>query len=559
MLFFLLVKQMPRKTQAQQQQQDEDYNFGNIEVDSDEEVEEQPKKETKPKQQKKAPKRVESSDSDEEPEAKPSNKVEEQPKKETKQKRAKKETKPKQPKTETQKQTFNLKSMIRFLNSCYDEFNFKDIDPKKEEKKTSFKIDLTQYKAIEEFKKVLGEYEKEEQEKDTKAKESEKWNEITKSIFDFKLRGIMTLFNDFKLMKKDEATKENDTRLFMDYIIPQLHFNEPEDFEVSQVRDNMAEFLTSDRIKFKLYNNMFPHPTIPPKEGKTESRLNKVYLQNISKYHDKYLEMLYSGSVSSADELYEYACEQIAYRSTVGTTKDRLLNLSFDGKHKLTKEERKFESDERLARQEHHIAQRYYKCYAEAIVQELITKKEATKRYNEYMEKVQEYRDHAKDIMKDKTTKLNKFIDLFVSEFKTLNEDLKYNNSVKNYIHDIHAENILTFTPQFKQILTKIINGEKIELTFTQNKRFIAKIMRKDAKTGKQKEKEVNELVIRERRHTFENMRDTLAKIGLIAGDNINKNVRIAIGVSIVDYIYTEARRITERSKLPKKSIYLKF
>ena len=103
--------------------------------------------------------------------------------------------------------------------------------------------------------------------------------------------------------------------------------------------------------------------------------------------------------------------------------------------------------------------------------------------------------------------------------------------------------------------------NEKDNLTalWEQNKRFVAKITRKDTKTGKEKEKEVNELVIRERRHTFENMRDTLAKIGLIAGDNINKNVRIAIGVSIVDYIYTEARRSTERSKRPKKSIYLKF
>lgn len=560
---------MARKT-AQQ----EEYNLDGSEDDEyDEETEEKPKKQTKkqpkketPKQQpKKQVKRIEEDDeTEDDEEEKPKKQTKKQPKKETEEK-PKKETKKettKQPKKETSKTTkqeFNLKSMIRFLNSCYDEFNFKDITSLKKDKKATFKINLNDYKAIDEFKKVVNEFEKLEESKETRTKETEKWNMITQSVYDFKLRGILTLLNDFKLQTKDEKTEEKDTRLFMDYIIPQLHFNEPEGFEVSQVRENMIEFLTSDKIKFKLYNNMFPHPKISTDNDKKENRLNKIYLQNISNYHDKYLEMLYSGKVSKAEDLYAYACEQIAYKSTIGTTKERLMKLSFGNKIKYAKDEKQFEKDDKIARFEHNMAQRYFACYSQAIEQGLITQKEAAKRYNEYIEKIEQYKEHAEELTKDKSTKLDKFINLFVSEFRTLNEDIKYNNSIKNYIADIKATNILTFTPQFKQILTKLINGENIKINYKPNKRFTTTIQVKDKKTGTMKDKEIDEFVIRERRHTFENTRDTLAKIGLVGGDNINKNVRIGVGISMVDYIHEEAIRITARSKLPKKTIYIEF
>jgi hypothetical protein len=396
---------------------------------------------------------------------------------------------------------------------------------------------------------------------------------------DFKLRGILTVINDNKIFIKNEDGSI-DAKLFTNYILPQLHFYKPEDFNVVGLKEKIADFLTSDKIKFKLYNAMFPHPQMELKKGTKETRLNKFYLQNMSRYHNKYLEALYSGKVSSPDDLYKIAVECIVKSSKKAVSAERLLNLSFDKaakgkkteedkatKEKKSEEDKLYEKYDKAARFEHSVADRYFKCYQMAIEQNMVTTKEAKALYDSYINKLEAYGEHSEAIRKQKIIKIEQFIKLFIDEFKELNEDLKYNFSIKNYIADIGAANSLIFTQKFKQILMRIIKGENIKVTYIENtKSFSCKVNIKTKQTNKAGEKVditieklLSDKIIQDQRHTVSNTRDTFAKIGRMVCDGVDKNIRVALGIAIIDYIYTTSMRITERSKLPKKTVYIDF
>lgn len=479
---------------------------------------------------------------------------------------------PKKEVAQEDKAKFNNKTLLHYLNSCYNNFRFRDFKNVSEEKKSMFKVNMSEFTALKEFKRLVEEFDEDEairQRKNEKPrKKEEKWNEITHAITDFKLRGILTIINDINIsIKNEDGTK--DTKIFTNYILPQLHFNEPEPFNISILKDKIKNFLTSDKLKFKLYNAMFPHPQMETKEGAKDTKLSCYYLQNMSNYHDAYLELLYSGKVKSADDLYNLAAENIAKESKKLINVDDLLTLSFDKEAakkeaKLSEEEKKYY---KMARFEHAVADRYFKCYQLAIEQNLTTLKEAKANYDAYNKKLDAFAAHADQIDKVKIDKLEKFIKLFIDEFTALNEDLKYNNSIKNYIADIGASDSLIFTQRFKQILMKVIKGENIKITYDNNaKTFSCSInmtTRKTDKNGEKIEQVVNrritDHVIQEQRHTFENTRDTLAKIGHMVRSGIDKNIRVALGIAIIDFIYNTTTRITEKSKLPKKTVYINF
>ena len=463
------------------------------------------------------------------------------------------------------KQVFNPKLLTHSLNSFYDEFKFKDASSIKDGKEQGkIVVDVSKYAALEEFKKAVESQEETENRKSQKMKDTEKWDAITHGIWNFKLRGILTAIND-NYMKKKLEDGTVDTSLFTDHIISQLNFASIEKFNPSEITGNIAEFFTSDKFKFKLYNSMFTHPSLSPEKDETDKgvHLNKIYLQNISRFHDEYLKILYSGKATSANDLFKFACGKLGKEVTVSKTLTSEKLFSADYKkmnEEFTKEERS-ECEEviKMAKYEKVVSERYFKCYSLSIEQKLTDEKESKKQYKAYIETIKHFQEVSKSIMSDDVSTPEKFIGVFIRAFKEADALIHYKGSIKNFIRDINCQKKLLFTQRFKQILSRIINGDSTLTVKYSGQTFSAKFLKKDGK-----EAPVSGDIIQEEMHTFSSIYDTLGKIGLIGGNKVRKDIRVGIGIAIIDYVINEAKIACGRMKKSKndrqqrKIIYIK-
>ena len=504
-----------------------------------------------------------------EPEQEPEEHVEPAPKPSKKQDKPKKTPKPKseQQKNKTReiKQSFNPKLLTHGMNSFYDDYKFKDASTIKDGKEQGkIIIDISKYTALDEFKRAVESHEESENRKSTKTKETEKWNAITHGIWNFKLRGILTAIND-NFMKKKLEDGTIDTSLFTDHLISQLNLSSNEEFSPSGIVGNIAEFFTSSRFKFKLYNSMFSHPSLSPEKSEKDKgiHLNKLYLQNISKFHDEYLRMIYTGKVSSSTDLFKYACQKISKDITTSKdmTADRLFNADYKKLNEsFTKDERiEFEKVIKSVKYEKVVSERYFKCYSLSLEQNLTDEKDAKKQYKAYVETIKHFQDVAKTIMASDVSTHEKFIDVFVSAYREADKLIHYKNSIKNFIKDIECQKKLMFTQRFKQILSRIISDDQSLVVKYSGQTFSAEFEKKDGKKAK-----VSGDIIQEEKHTFNSIYSILGKIGLIGGNKVRKDIRVGLGIGVIDYIIGETKIACSRMKKSKndkhqrKIIYIK-
>lgn len=496
----------------------------------------------------------------------------EQPAKPEKPKREpKRNQKPKQPeqkdkKERSIKQVFNPKLLTHSLNSFYDDFKFKDFSAIKDNK-TQGKviIDIANYSALDEFKRAVESEEENENRTSIKLKDADKWDAITHGIWNFKLRGILTAIND-NHMKKKQDDGSVDTSLFTNHIVNQLEFTDIEKFEPTEIAGNIAEFFTSDKLKFKLYNAMFPHPSISQKKDNSEKgeHLNKVYLQNISKYHDEYLKMMYTGKgKTSAQDLFKFACGKIAKDVTISKslTAEKLFNADYKKLNEsFTKDERN-ECDEiiKAAKYEKVVSERYHRCYSLAMEQGLMDTKKNKAMYAEYMNTIEHFKELSKNVMAADVSTIERFIDVLIDAFREADKRIHYKGAIKNFIKDIDCVKKLVFTQRFKQVLTRLIAEDKTVSIKYSGSTFNAKFIKKTGEEG-----ELAGDVIQEAKHTFNNVYDALAKVGLFVGNRVRKDIRVGIGIAIIDYIINEARNSCPKpkkartDKQQRKIIYIK-
>lgn len=472
----------------------------------------------------------------------------------------------KKPKTRAKeiKQVFNPKFLTHSLNNFYGDYKFKDYAMIKDNKENNkIIIDINNYKALDEFKQTVESIEEQENRSGTKMKEADKWNTITHSIWNFKLRGILTAVND-NYMKKKTEDGTFDTSLFSDHLISQLEMDTIDEFDAKSIIGNIAEFLTSDKFKFKLYNSMFPHPMISQNAvSEKGEHLNKIYLQNISKYHDDYLKLLYSHKVSLEKDLFKFACDNIIKDNDISNklTTDVLMNANYKNiNESFSKEERtEFDSIIKLAKYEKTVAERYFKCYNLALEQNMISKADSTKLYKSYIGTIKTFRELSKSIINSDVSTLEKFVNVFVDTYKKADEFMKYKTSINNFIKDIDCQKKLMFTQRFKQILTKIIEEDKTLHVEYSGKTFKADFLKKDGNKAA-----ISGDIIQEEKNTFNSVYDSLGKIGLIGGNKVRKDIRVGIGIGLIDYVISEVKIIEGRKKKPandkrqRKIIYIK-
>lgn len=508
----------------------------------------------------------------------------------TKKRTTKSEHKVRKQKSKTQKQSqkqheqkvkkpvkqsvFSLKTLIHYLNVCYgDKFSFKDFSKleQQDESKLLNKniVSLSDFASLDELRMVIASSEIKEFDKNT---ETEKWNFITHSIWDFKLRGILTAINDNKTYSKDEIGKEKSHELLMKFIVPQLHYDQPYVFDQEEIKSAIVSFLKSEKVRFKLFNNLFPHPELPSKDGKTGSYLNKLYLQNVSSFHDRYIRALFTkDKVKTQDDLFRIACEEIA--KTCGNeavTADYLM--SFDWEHYKEKRFTKEEKETLLpilkrANKERNISSKYFNYIKTCLTMEDVDSHSMTQLYKQYKQLSESFNTLADTVQKIKQTSIKDFVNMFVKVFREIDEPLHYKHIFNTFIKDIGFNKKLVFTQKFKQVLGALIKGSAVDVTYIgnifRNAKFDYTFTSKDGET-KTVEKNLEGEVIQESKYSPKTTYNTLSKIGLFIeepGKRIRKDIKVAIGVAIMDFIKTECDRMFSKKSLNssiRKIVYIK-
>ena len=204
---------------------------------------------------------------------------------------------------------FSPTIVTNFLNNYYRNIAMKD--PKKQNisfkvaptdgelKPQQLSIDLKDYLGLRVFndtyKLVMSQAEASEDPEKTKKAAMDRTIDLT---FDMKLRACL---DNARVYKTNDKTKLN---TFQEFIIPQLGFDSEDLMNIKDYINGVsAYFADESKLKTKIYNLVFPHDSHDP--DKLPVGVNVIYLQHVSKYHDKILDLVINKNADEAKAMKE--------------------------------------------------------------------------------------------------------------------------------------------------------------------------------------------------------------------------------------------------------------
>ena len=464
-----------------------------------------------------------------------------------------KQTKDNVPKKVKQSPEFNPKTLIHYLNNCYgNKFIFKngnDIEDTTDTKHSKIIIDISKIDSLDEFRFVMCSIDA----INKGLKRKERWDKITHSVFDFKARGILTTINDFNL----STPKTDDYKLLMDKIVPQLHFDNQNKFDMQECKSAIIKYLRSPMIRYKLMNKLFPHPDIKQNINNDDKKqgtfLNKLYIQTMSNYHDLFIKYIFEHNNTTVDNLYNIIYEKYSNTYKNKVTKDMLERFEYD---KLTSKEFVKSVDKniidiiRRVNTERNIANKYLKYF------NTIGKNKET--YSAYIKYINQFITSSKQLEKQQINLYKDFVNMFVNVFKWVNEPLKYNNNFISFIKDCDLDTVLLFGQKFKQAIKLLLTTDNTTIQYNDNV-FVCQY-HKTNKSGNDEVKTIEGEIIQETKYSPQRVYSNLAKIGLyVKGHDIRTDIRVGIGCIIMDHIREQAEKHIKEGKRMRKCVYIKW
>lgn len=454
-------------------------------------------------------------------------------------------------KQQRQKAKFNINTLIRYLNTCYgNRFVFKDGQQLGDKQQGKIIVDISNIEALDEFKFIMYAIDM----VNKKLTRKERWDKITHSVFDFKLRGILTAINDNELSTAESKKyKEKDYKLFMEKIIPQLHFDEQHDFNMEQAKTVMLSYLRSPLIRYKLLNKLFPHPEINKNE--TEKRrgvfLNKMYIQQMSMFHDDIINVLFTHKDITHAQLFAFICQKLAEQHKDKITKDILLKFDYE-RFKLNKPIKDLDKDVvailKQANTERNIITKYFDYF------NVVGLSKET--YETYKTIANSFITTAAQLEKLPVSSYKDFINMFITVFKLVNEPLNYKFNVNSFVKDSKLHSIMQFTQKFKQVIGLLLITDTTTINYNGNM-FMCQYHKVDA-NGNHVIKNIEGEIIQENKYVPQRVFATLAKIGLyVEGKDIRSDISAGIGCMIMDYIREQAEKHIKPSNKVRKCIYI--
>lgn len=440
---------------------------------------------------------------------------------------------------------FNRKTLIRYLNECYGErFLFKDGEKLlPEQAKGKVIIDLNKYSALDELRFVMYSIDM----CNKKLPRKERWDMITHSLFDFKLRGILTAINDNELSTEESRKyKEKDYKLLMDKIVPQLHFDAHHPFSMDEVKEDIAKYLRSQSIRYKLLNKLFPHPSNGKvvDDKKVGAFVDKLYIQTMSKYHDLFIKHIFTAKSTAWQELFAIACKQLETANKL--EKDFLLKYDWES-FKTTKHDKDLLPVLRQACAERNICQKYSKYFATVGLDEAL--------YGEYKRIAGEFIKLATVVKDTPVASYKDFVAMIIKVFKAVDEPLHYGKSIIAFMKDAGVDKKAVFTTKFRQVLNDLIRNDDIVVNYSGNM-FMCNLQRR-TKTGVVSKPFEGE-VIQEHKYVPKQVFNTLTKIGLfVECKDARSDISCGIGCAIVDHIREEAEKHYKADQKMHKNIFI--
>ncbi len=425
-------------------------------------------------------------------------------------------------------------------------------------------IDISKYTALDEFRTKVETYisrldKNEEKKKLTKAG---RWTEIADSIFDFKLRGILSAILCFGVKPKDDDV-EIDIDIFVDRLVSQLNFSERQDIGYEDYVKATKEFLMSNKIKTKLFNTIFPHGIHETSKinDKGTSGINRIYLQHMSDYHELILDGLVHGK-KEADIVKEVVT---LYIKTHAKKNKKIVDFYNDyhpcdhskeldkyitsTKYVFDTDKTKNDESKKIIKglcKQVSIVKSFCYVFAAGVSESNMTEDEIEECYAKYQKALKTIKTYH-DSLKKPPTNVYDFTKFLVESVSMIGSIFNYNeakNGLKLFTRDIKINNL---SNGYKQYVNKIIKGD-IDISIIvnnpdDNRKFTAPHIRPNS--DKTYNGDVFNITSSSNEYTY----NALSKIGLYGGNDIMKEIRAGIGVGIIDYIMTAVEYIAAGSK----------
>lgn len=523
----------------------------------------------------------------------------------------------KQNKKQTTKESIDRKltsaSAVNFLNNYQTNYNIPDNDQKltfrsvtpkvennilKTDKRNKVNvIDIIEPEYLKNFNKLCAQKLKEH--KDEKLSHIEMLD-ITKQIYEPKLRGLLEIASNATIKppkdeeeeklkrasrKKDKddntppaprakpAPKEN---AFEKFVIPSLHLGTPKEKSIETYCDAVFSFFTNkDKLRTRVYNVTFPHAL--HNYEKPARGVNIIYLQHISKYHDQVLNAVITEKKEERDvlELIQqlFIADFSLDKSVDVDVNDIKLQLSnkliidnfisnpttengiVDSKwvNKLTslksgpKGKGIISTDVLLEKpakeaiksllKELNIVRSFINILKEAKdFNENVRFEDCLEVYNMTLAEIEEfYQSH-----KPKTRTYETFVKFFIEAAIFLKHKFNYASPLKNFITDLHSKVAFKFSKDTRKELDEAISTEK--LTEEGLTALTEKFKEEWTDVNSPKLYDVGKV-------------DIYAKLGYLLPVALPKQYRVAVGISLVQYMLDQIELIKAKNNKKKEIV----
>ena len=386
------------------------------------------------------------------------------------------------------------------------------------------------------------------------------------NVYDLNLHACLNLCDKLDIDTNSRSKKDKDiyTNFLEEHIVPQLWTEKINEYNVNDYYNAVLSlFECTDRLKIKLFNNIFPHGIHNPEKEK--KGVNIVYLQHISKYHDFVLEKLIIDGKTEPEIIMlvqrEFAREfangndQLLHPKIAKTIIDdesKSNKKSFDYKwisqlQKIASITKKGVSYESNLMDSDNIKEITELVRELLVVKSFLTNikrgtddepnvklSDAYSKYKRTLESVNEFYNDHKQISND----FPDFMVFFMESAKFLRDELEYKQPMKYIMDELKQKTDFKMNKNLIKKLTEIFTKD-----FSDEE--IKSIVNVDCKLLPTKVYDFADTEI-------------YFKLGKYCLATLNKKLRLGVGIAIVKYINDELDKLILKN-IKKKNIIIHF
>lgn len=393
-------------------------------------------------------------------------------------------------------------------------------------------VEFNGFKKIEEMKKLF-------EECGDAIKPEFKLNTIFPNVLDYKLRGILSIAQQFNL------TDEN-IEQFLEYGTKQ---KEQPSLEVFKKR--LLDYFTDNKMKIKVFNSVFPHGVHEKSQGKVKEDIkgvDMIYLQKIGSSFEAVLDAICKGK--SEQEVYMIVKQQVfnKIKETLpkGSSKSFGQTISSINVEEMIELERiQTPTDEQKERKKQikKIIDGYkdeVKKWVSDVISELTLTQRLMAVINEGLTYTGLERKHLSGYHK-------KYLEIITQI-----------NEVKN--HKIESNNdLIEFSKFIIDLGNNIFGTGKGQLLLQDAKANVKTLLsKKDAKAFDE-DQEIPQESIDKLFEAKAEQSKTKAILKVVNANSIPQNVKVALGIYVTNMFFEEVQKVCYNKNWEKRTIYVKL